>query len=166
MRLKGRIQSMRRTETGAVAMIVALLAGTGVLLGAAAISVDVGSLYAQRRVVQNGADAAAFSLARTDSKATAGNIAIGNLVKFKVAGTYRHAVWIEEPATTVVSGGEEGGEDVVRTAARTSTRRNRDTLLALRSCPRDHREGPRCGTRGFVASDPRGILAIGVHPCR
>ena len=65
MRLKGRIQSMRRNETGAVAIIVAVLAGSGVLLGAAAISVDVGSLYAQRRVVQNGADAAAFSLART-----------------------------------------------------------------------------------------------------
>lgn len=54
----------------------------------------------------------AFSLARTDPKATAAVLAIGNLVKFKVAGTYRHAVWIEEPATTVVSSGEEAGEDV------------------------------------------------------
>jgi hypothetical protein len=53
-----------------------------------------------------------FSLARTDPKATAGNLAIGNLVKFKVAGTYRHAIWIEEPAATVVSRGEEAGESV------------------------------------------------------
>ena len=56
-----------------------------------------------------------FSLARTDPKATADNVAMGNLVKFRVAGTYRHAIWIEEPATTVVSGGEEGGENITLT---------------------------------------------------
>jgi hypothetical protein len=53
-----------------------------------------------------------FALARNDPKATADNLAIGNLVKFKVAGTYRHAIWIEEPAATVVSRGEEAGESV------------------------------------------------------
>jgi Putative Flp pilus-assembly TadE/G-like len=57
--------SLRRNETGAVAIIVAVVVGMGVLLGAAAISIDVGSLYAQRRQVQNGADAAALSLAET-----------------------------------------------------------------------------------------------------
>lgn len=60
-----RIQSDRHNEKGAIALIVAIVVGSGVLLGAAAISVDVGSLYAQRRQVQNGADAAAFALART-----------------------------------------------------------------------------------------------------
>ena len=53
-----------------------------------------------------------FAIGRTDPKATAANLALGNLVKFRVAGTHRHAIWIEEPATTVVSAGEEGGEDV------------------------------------------------------
>lgn len=55
----------RVDEAGAITMIVALVAGMGVLLGAAALSIDVGSLYAQRRQVQNGADAAAFSLAQS-----------------------------------------------------------------------------------------------------
>lgn len=53
-----------------------------------------------------------FAVARNDPKAGAANLAVGNLVKFKVAGTYRHAIWIEEPATTVVSTGEAGGEIV------------------------------------------------------
>lgn len=53
-----------------------------------------------------------FALARNDPKATDANLAIGNLVKFRVAGTHRHAIWIEEPATTVVSTREEGGEQV------------------------------------------------------
>jgi hypothetical protein len=65
MCLRERMLSLRRNETGAVAIIVAVVVGTGVLLGAAAISIDVGSLYAQRRQVQNGADAAALSLAET-----------------------------------------------------------------------------------------------------
>ena len=65
MWIRERIRSLRRNEQGAVALIVAVVVGFGVLLGAAAISVDVGSLYAQRRQVQNGADAAAFALART-----------------------------------------------------------------------------------------------------
>lgn len=54
----------RADETGAIALIVAMVVGMGVLIGAASISIDVGSLYAQRRQVQNGADAAAFSLAK------------------------------------------------------------------------------------------------------
>jgi len=59
------MRSLRRNDRGAVAIIVAMLVGMGVLLGAAAISIDVGGLYAQRREVQNGADAAAGSLAMT-----------------------------------------------------------------------------------------------------
>ena len=56
--------------------------------------------------------AGGFRVARADPKATAANLAIGNLVKFRVAGAYRHAVWIEEPATVLVSEAEDGGEDV------------------------------------------------------
>jgi hypothetical protein len=52
-------------ERGAAATIVAVLLGGGVVMGFAAISIDVGSLMWERRQVQNGADAAAFALAKT-----------------------------------------------------------------------------------------------------
>jgi hypothetical protein len=67
----------RRSEKGAVASIVGLLLGMGVILGFAAVSIDVGSLMWERRQLQNGADAAALALARTcaeePAECTAGN---------------------------------------------------------------------------------------------
>lgn len=51
-----------------------------------------------------------FRLPLSDPKATDANLAVGNLVRFRVAGTHRHAIWIEEPARTVVSEREEEGE--------------------------------------------------------
>jgi hypothetical protein len=53
------------TERGAVASIVAILLTFGVVLGFAALSIDVGSLMWERRQLQNGADAAALALAKT-----------------------------------------------------------------------------------------------------
>lgn len=52
-------------ERGAVATIVAVLLGMGVILGFTALSVDVGSIMWERRQLQNGADAAAFALAQS-----------------------------------------------------------------------------------------------------
>jgi Flp pilus assembly protein TadG len=52
-----------RDDGGAVATLVAVLLGSGVLLGMAALTVDVGQVYAERRQVQNGADAAALAVA-------------------------------------------------------------------------------------------------------
>lgn len=49
-----------RSDRGGVAVIVALLLGTGVLLGMAALVVDVGTIYAEREQLQTGADAAAI----------------------------------------------------------------------------------------------------------
>ncbi|WP_319459203.1 Tad domain-containing protein [Micromonospora sp. RTP1Z1] len=46
-------------DRGAVALTVGLLLGSGVLLGMAALVVDVGNLYVERGQLQNGADAAA-----------------------------------------------------------------------------------------------------------
>jgi hypothetical protein len=54
----------RRGERGAVAALVALLAGGGVLLGMSALVVDVGLLYVERAELQSGADAASSALAR------------------------------------------------------------------------------------------------------
>lgn len=55
----------RSEDRGAVATIVALLLGMGVILGFAALSIDVGQVMWERRQVQNGADGAAFALAQT-----------------------------------------------------------------------------------------------------
>jgi hypothetical protein len=50
-------------DRGAVAATLAIVLGTGVLLGMAAVVVDVGRLYAEREQLQSGADAAAWAVA-------------------------------------------------------------------------------------------------------
>ncbi|HET9517713.1 MAG TPA: pilus assembly protein TadG-related protein [Actinoplanes sp.] len=55
----------RATDEGAVAATLAVVLGTGVLLGMAAVVVDVGRLYAEREQLQSGADAAAWTVAET-----------------------------------------------------------------------------------------------------
>jgi Putative Flp pilus-assembly TadE/G-like len=55
----------RDGETGAVAALVAIFFGFGVLLGLGALVLDTGSLLFERRQLQSGADAAALSIART-----------------------------------------------------------------------------------------------------
>lgn len=66
-----RMGASRLKETGAVATIVALLLGGGVLLGFGALSIDVGNLMWERRQLQNGADAAVLDLAKICGTATA-----------------------------------------------------------------------------------------------
>lgn len=51
-------------ERGAVTILVALLITSGVILGLLALVIDGGRLYSERRLVQNGADAAALAVAR------------------------------------------------------------------------------------------------------
>jgi Flp pilus assembly protein TadG len=53
----------RPRERGAVMMVVAIMLGSAVLLGAGAITVDVGQLYGEREELQSGADAAATAVA-------------------------------------------------------------------------------------------------------
>ncbi|MEV4538576.1 Tad domain-containing protein [Asanoa sp. NPDC049518] len=56
---------MRRPrDRGAVGAIVAVLFGTGVALGMAALVVDIGLIYVERKQLQTGADAAAVEVAR------------------------------------------------------------------------------------------------------
>lgn len=52
-------------ERGAVAVLVTVLIGTGVLFGMGALVVDVGQLYQNRAELQNGADAAALAVAKS-----------------------------------------------------------------------------------------------------
>ena len=61
-----------RGESGATAVIVALLMIP--LFGFAAISIDVGGLYFERRQLQNGADAAALAIAQDCAKGVCGDI--------------------------------------------------------------------------------------------
>lgn len=55
----------RRRDRGAAALIVVALFAGGVILGCAALTVDVGQWMVERRSLQNGADAGALSLAKT-----------------------------------------------------------------------------------------------------
>jgi Flp pilus assembly protein TadG len=55
---------------GAVAVLVAVLIGAGVLLGMAALVVDVGQLYQNRAELQNGADAGALAVAKSCAQGT------------------------------------------------------------------------------------------------
>jgi Flp pilus assembly protein TadG len=56
--------SDRRSDEGAIAIIAAVLFGLGVVLAMAALTVDVGTIYGERRQLQNGADAAALAVAQ------------------------------------------------------------------------------------------------------
>jgi len=56
---------LRHDEEGAVTTLVAILLATGVLLGFGVLVIDVGQLYAERRELQNGADAASLAVAQS-----------------------------------------------------------------------------------------------------
>ncbi|MUN62144.1 hypothetical protein GMA12_03125 [Kocuria sediminis] len=60
--MRGLIRRLRRGERGGISVIVAL--SLVVLLGVAALVVDVGALYAERAELQNGSDAAALAIAQ------------------------------------------------------------------------------------------------------
>jgi Putative Flp pilus-assembly TadE/G-like len=62
-RLTYRPRLLGRRDDGGVASIVGILAATGVLLAMAALTVDVGQLYAEREDLQSGADASALAIA-------------------------------------------------------------------------------------------------------
>ena len=59
-------------DRGAVAVIVAVLFGGGVLLGMGAFVVDVGGMYTERAQLQNGADAGALSVASGCAQSSSG----------------------------------------------------------------------------------------------
>jgi Flp pilus assembly protein TadB len=61
----GRRDDTGPDDTGAVAILVAVLLTGGVLLGTAALVIDVGNLYAKRDQLQNAADAAAWAVAQS-----------------------------------------------------------------------------------------------------
>jgi Flp pilus assembly protein TadG len=65
-----------RGDRGAVAIIVAMLFGFGVMIAAAALTIDVGRINLDRRQLQNGADAAALSAAQDCIKTKCPNMGV------------------------------------------------------------------------------------------
>jgi len=59
-------------DRGAVGALVGMLLATGVLLGMAALTVDVGMVYQERAELQNGADAGSIAVAKTCVVGTSG----------------------------------------------------------------------------------------------
>ena len=96
-------------ESGAVATLVAIMLGTGVILGCAALTIDTGSLLWERRQLQNGADAASLAAAQACATQTPCNpsIAAGLLLSnLANANASDNATGIESicgSATTVAS---------------------------------------------------------------
>lgn len=60
------VVGVKRDETGAVAIVLAVIMVA--LIGATALTLDVGALYAERQQLQNGADAAALAIAEDCAK--------------------------------------------------------------------------------------------------
>jgi hypothetical protein len=63
--------AMNRRDRGAIAPLVAVMISSGVLIGMAALVVDVGNMYAERGQLQNGADAAALKSAQVCARKAA-----------------------------------------------------------------------------------------------
>jgi Flp pilus assembly protein TadG len=63
-----------RGDQGAAVILVAIVLAVGMISGLLALVADVGQLYAERRVVQNGADAAALAVAQRSAELPAGAI--------------------------------------------------------------------------------------------
>jgi Flp pilus assembly protein TadG len=74
-------------EDGVIAVIVAIVFGLGVVLGMAALTVDVGTIYSERRQLQNGADAAALAVAQDAAR----NCSTGSCVPSSRAQTYANS---------------------------------------------------------------------------
>ena len=149
-------------ERGGISVLVAIL--MVVLLGFAAVAVDVGMLYAERTQLRNGADAAAIAiaqkcarnvndvdcsttstLARSLANSNAGDGAsnIASLVLDKSAGTVK-----------VIAGAQEAGKEPNR--SRFSSRGYSASMM-LKSLP-----GPLCGGAVPVAGPLPFPLAFSV----
>ena len=59
------LRLLGRDDRGAFGVLVGMLFSTGVLLGMAALTIDVGTLYQERAELQNGADAGSIAVAKS-----------------------------------------------------------------------------------------------------
>jgi hypothetical protein len=56
---------LRADDRGAFGVLIGMLLGSGVLLGMAALTIDVGTVYQERAELQNGADAGSIAVAKS-----------------------------------------------------------------------------------------------------
>lgn len=109
-----------RREHGASAVLVAILMVP--LLGFAAISLDVGSLYVERGQLQNGADAAALGIAQACSRGTAACAAYNSGSRVtKVANTNDSRDSLENIASVTFPNGANTSPVTVQTSTRTTS---------------------------------------------
>lgn len=90
-------------ERGAVAVTVAVM--LVVLLGSAAIAVDVGALYLEKRELQNGADAGALAIGQDCAASVASAGCADIATALTTARTYANANARDAAATVADSGG-------------------------------------------------------------
>ncbi|WP_270886487.1 TadE/TadG family type IV pilus assembly protein [Pedococcus sp. 5OH_020] len=101
-------------ERGAVATIVAVLFGGGVLFGFVALSIDVGSIMFERRQLQNGADSGAVALARACASSAAacaastGTVTNSTLTRLNNVNNNKDSLGGLDPAYPNPSGGLVG----------------------------------------------------------
>lgn len=120
------------SEHGAVAAIVAVFVGMGVMLGMGAAVVDVGRLYAEREQLVSGADAGARAVA--ESCATDGGTCAANLA---TAGRYANINANDGAANAAVVCGRSSG---------------------LPSCPAD--TGNQTGCLGTPPNNPQPYVEV------
>jgi hypothetical protein len=87
----GRRDDSCHPDRGVAATVVAILLASGVLLGMAAVIVDVGQLYSERRQVQNGADAAALAIARACAVSASCDTSTSGLARLMADGNANDA---------------------------------------------------------------------------
>lgn len=119
-----------RREDGAVGMIVALFMFF-VVIGLGALTVDVGNINANRRVLQNGADAAVLSVARDCAEIACpalGDTALRDLVNMNAASGVTEVAKVSrvDGAVAVCGSDPNGGLNSCTSAASTSN---------LQECP-------------------------------
>ena len=76
-----RLRPSSSRDRGATAVILTILFSSGVIIGTLAISVDVGNIMAERRQVQNTADAASFAFAQICANRSADCVPTGAAVQ-------------------------------------------------------------------------------------
>lgn len=103
--VRWRLVSARHRDRGAAAVLVAILLGSGVLLGVGALALDVGNLYAERAQLVGGADAAALKVAQTCASPTGCNDSLNTALRYAEANANDGAA-----AVTDLCGRGGGGE--------------------------------------------------------
>lgn len=126
-----RLRLAGRDDRGAIGVIIAVLVAGGVLLGSAALVIDVGQIYQNRAELQNGADAAALAVAKQCQQTQ------GPCVQATALGTA--GLYATNNASALTQ--DSAGIDVVCGSGGLSTCPSGIYGNGLTNCPRDPTNG-------------------------